>query len=321
MLVITALVGTRDLGQEVYIALTKADTGRGPGRRRLRRLHRDHRRPADQRLGQAAQGGARDLSLSERPWERKTMNRADPAARAASPGLLVGPVEPEPLEGGITNTNFVVRDRGEAISCASATTSRSTACCASTKLPPPSRRGAGISPAVIYSRAGRDGPRADRGQDLRGRGRPATENAGADPAPGPALPSRDAAPSARPSPDFLGVPRRPRLRGEPARRAQSRHLEPASTDCNSAPKRWRRRSARSSCVFGHNDLLAANFIDDGKRLWLIDWDYAGFNSPLFDLGGLASNNELSDGPGRLAAGGLFRGAPPDAEPCCGATRP
>ena len=29
MLVITALVGTRDLGQEVYIALAKADTGRG----------------------------------------------------------------------------------------------------------------------------------------------------------------------------------------------------------------------------------------------------------------------------------------------------
>ena len=45
-------------------------------------------------------------------------------------------------------------------------------------------------------------------------------------------------------------------------------------------------------VFGHNDLLAGNFIDDGKRLWLIDWDYAGFNSPLFDLGGLASNSEL-----------------------------
>ena len=29
MLVITALVGTRDLGQEVYMALTKADIGRG----------------------------------------------------------------------------------------------------------------------------------------------------------------------------------------------------------------------------------------------------------------------------------------------------
>src|SRR6185312_801774 len=46
-------------------------------------------------------------------------------------------------------------------------------------------------------------------------------------------------------------------------------------------------------VFGHNDLLAANFIDDGQRLWLVDWDYAGFNSPLFDLGGLASNSELT----------------------------
>ncbi len=47
-------------------------------------------------------------------------------------------------------------------------------------------------------------------------------------------------------------------------------------------------------VFGHNDLLPANFIDDGERLWLIDYDYAGFNSPLFDLGGLASNNGLDD---------------------------
>ena len=46
-------------------------------------------------------------------------------------------------------------------------------------------------------------------------------------------------------------------------------------------------------VFGHNDLLAANFIDDGEKIWLIDFDYAGFNSPLFDLSNLASNNELS----------------------------
>ena len=46
-------------------------------------------------------------------------------------------------------------------------------------------------------------------------------------------------------------------------------------------------------IFGHNDLLAANFIDDGKRLWLIDWDYAGYNAGLFDLANLCSNNELS----------------------------
>ncbi|MEY3307099.1 MAG: hypothetical protein RLZZ413_1137 [Pseudomonadota bacterium] len=48
-------------------------------------------------------------------------------------------------------------------------------------------------------------------------------------------------------------------------------------------------------VFGHNDLLPANFMHDGTRLWLIDWDYAGFNSPLFDLGGLAANNGLTPG--------------------------
>ena len=46
-------------------------------------------------------------------------------------------------------------------------------------------------------------------------------------------------------------------------------------------------------IFGHNDLLPANFLHDGTRLWLIDWDYAGFNSPLFDLGGLAANNGLT----------------------------
>jgi thiamine kinase-like enzyme len=45
--------------------------------------------------------------------------------------------------------------------------------------------------------------------------------------------------------------------------------------------------------FAHNDLLAANLIDDGERLWLIDWEYAGFNTPLFDLANLATNNELS----------------------------
>ena len=30
----------------------------------------------------------------------------------------------------------------------------------------------------------------------------------------------------------------------------------------------------------------------GKQLWLIDWEYGGYNSPLFDLAGLASNNGL-----------------------------
>ncbi len=41
--------------------------------------------------------------------------------------------------------------------------------------------------------------------------------------------------------------------------------------------------------FGHNDLLPANVIDDGRRLWLIDFEYAGFNTAMFDLAGVASN--------------------------------
>ena len=45
-------------------------------------------------------------------------------------------------------------------------------------------------------------------------------------------------------------------------------------------------------VFAHNDLLPENFIDDGENIWLVDWEYAGFNSPLFDLGGLSSNAGL-----------------------------
>ena len=51
--------------------------------------------------------------------------------------------------------------------------------------------------------------------------------------------------------------------------------------------------AEIKLVFGHNDLLAANFIDDGKRIWLLDWDYAGYNTALFDLANLSSNNALS----------------------------
>jgi len=54
-----------------------------------------------------------------------------------------------------------------------------------------------------------------------------------------------------------------------------------------------RRVGPVGLVFGHNDLLAGNIFDDGARLWLLDWDYAGFNSPLFDLANLSSNNGFS----------------------------
>ncbi len=45
-----------------------------------------------------------------------------------------------------------------------------------------------------------------------------------------------------------------------------------------------------SLALGHNDLLPSNILRGNGRYWLIDWEYAGFNSPLFDLGGLATNN-------------------------------
>ena len=66
-------------------------------------------------------------------------------------------------------------------------------------------------------------------------------------------------------------------------------------------------------VFGHNDLLPANFIDDGDKIWLIDFDYAGFNSPLFDLSNLASNNELSDAQERTMLEQYFGSSPDHAK--------
>ncbi|WP_435256992.1 choline/ethanolamine kinase family protein [Thioclava sp. FR2] len=42
-------------------------------------------------------------------------------------------------------------------------------------------------------------------------------------------------------------------------------------------------------VFGHHDLLPANILDDGEKLWLIDYEYAGFGTAMFDLAGAASN--------------------------------
>ena len=42
----------------------------------------------------------------------------------------------------------------------------------------------------------------------------------------------------------------------------------------------------------HNDLLNANFIDDGARIRIVDWEYAGMGDPYFDLGNFSINHEL-----------------------------
>ena len=67
----------------------------------------------------------------------------------------------------------------------------------------------------------------------------------------------------------------------------------ALPDLSAAASLLEQAVGRIEMVFGHNDLLPANFLHDGARMWLIDWDYAGWGSPLFDLGGLAANNALS----------------------------
>lgn len=45
-------------------------------------------------------------------------------------------------------------------------------------------------------------------------------------------------------------------------------------------------------IFGHHDLLPTNFMDDGMRLWLIDWEYGAFGTAMFDLANLAAANSF-----------------------------
>ena len=65
-------------------------------------------------------------------------------------------------------------------------------------------------------------------------------------------------------------------------------------------------------IFSHNDLLPANFLqtDDGK-LWLIDFEYSAFSTPLFDLAGTAANAGMTDDEA-AAFLGAYLGSKPDA---------
>jgi thiamine kinase-like enzyme len=65
-------------------------------------------------------------------------------------------------------------------------------------------------------------------------------------------------------------------------------------------------------IFSHNDLLPANILDDGNRLWLIDFEYAGFSTSMFDLASLASNAGLSEDESEALLAAYFQG-PPDFE--------
>jgi thiamine kinase-like enzyme len=218
-------------------------------------------------------------------------------SRAASLPIWTGPVSPQPLGGGITNVNFVVEDAGkryvvrigddilvhQVMRFNELSASRAA-------------HAAGISPAVVHHQPGvlvldfieavTLDARAVRDNAMLARIVPLIRRCHHD-VPrhlrGPVLMFwvfhvlRDYAAGLRDA----ASPHIPRL---PALIARADQLQQAVGPID--------------VVFGHNDLLPANLLDDGDRLWLIDWDYAGFNSPLFDLGGLASNNGLSEGQER-----------------------
>lgn len=65
-------------------------------------------------------------------------------------------------------------------------------------------------------------------------------------------------------------------------------------------------------VFGHHDLLPGNFLDDGDRLWLIDFEYAGFGTAMFDLAGAASNAGMEDDEAAELLAACFGHAPDNA---------
>jgi thiamine kinase-like enzyme len=44
----------------------------------------------------------------------------------------------------------------------------------------------------------------------------------------------------------------------------------------------------------NNDLLAENFLDDGEKIWIIDYEYSGQNEASFDIGNLAGESFLPD---------------------------
>jgi thiamine kinase-like enzyme len=217
---------------------------------------------------------------------------ADPLVeRVRKLGIWFGSVDPEPLLGGITNKNFLVRDRGRRFVVRTGGDIPVHGVVRANELAATrAAHAAGIGPEVIHSEPGLmvisfiEG-RTFTPEDVR------------NPANLPRLVDlirrchRDVALNLRgPAPMFWPF-HVIRDYGHTLREGKSRH-EPILADLLARSAELEQAVGKIDVVFGHNDLLAANILDDGGKLWLLDWEYAGFNSPLFDLGGLASNSEL-----------------------------
>jgi thiamine kinase-like enzyme len=64
--------------------------------------------------------------------------------------------------------------------------------------------------------------------------------------------------------------------------------------------------------FCHNDLLNANFIDDGQQIRIVDWEYAGMGDRFFDFGNFAVNHQLGEGDERILLEAYFGAVSPRA---------
>jgi thiamine kinase-like enzyme len=67
---------------------------------------------------------------------------------------------------------------------------------------------------------------------------------------------------------------------------------PDYAEAHELARRIEERLGPRSFTACHNDLLPANFIDAGTRVWIVDWEYAGMGDPAFDHANFAVNNGL-----------------------------
>jgi thiamine kinase-like enzyme len=59
--------------------------------------------------------------------------------------------------------------------------------------------------------------------------------------------------------------------------------------------------------------LCENFLDDGERMWVVDWEYSGMNDPLWDLGDLSVEAGFSDAQDLEMMMAYCGGEPPPAK--------
>ena len=63
----------------------------------------------------------------------------------------------------------------------------------------------------------------------------------------------------------------------------------------------------------HCDPLCENFLDDGKSMWIVDWEYSGMNDPLWDLGDLSVEGSFTEAMDMEMLNAYFPGGPGDSD--------